>query len=177
MKAASVIPLLAFLTVSLCSCPYSSSHGIDETPGIYVEDALIGCWSAFVKIPNTDKVETVKMTLSKKTGTEYNIAFTGYLDQLRPSGLVNSDSIAGSAYMSTVDGRQFFNIKIQSRTYIAELRLENEKLSLLPLAESFTNKMIFTSEALRTSVSVHYKTRVHPVFDDDFCLKGMVKTN
>jgi hypothetical protein len=176
MKAVSVISLFA-LTVSLCSCPYSSSHGIDETPNIYVEDALIGSWSAQVKVPDSDKSETIKMALSRKTDTEYNIVFTGYLDQLRPFRIVSSDSLAGSAFMSTVDGRQFLNIKIQSRTYIAELQLENEKLSLLPLAESFTNKMIFTSEALRNSVSFHYKSRVHPVYDGDFCLRGMVRSN
>jgi len=79
--------------------------------------------------------------------------------------------------MSTVEDRQFFNIRINSRTYIAELKLKDDKLSLLPLAESFTAKMIFNSAALRKSVEVHYKTRVHPLLDDDFCLRNMTKLN
>ena len=61
--------------------------------------------------------------------------------------------------------------------YIAELKLKNNNLSLLPLAEHFTGKMIFSSEALRNSVDFHYKTRVHPILDDDFILRDMVKLN
>ena len=79
--------------------------------------------------------------------------------------------------MSTVSGKQFLNIKINSRIYIAELILKNDKLSLLPLAEHFTGKMIFNSTALRNSVDFHYKTRVHPILDDDFCLRDMIKVN
>ena len=79
--------------------------------------------------------------------------------------------------MSTVGDKQFLNININSRIYIAELRFMNNSLSLLPLAEHFTNKMIFNSQALRNSVDIHYKTRVHPVLDDDFCLRDMVKLN
>ena len=79
--------------------------------------------------------------------------------------------------MSLVGDQQFLNININSRVYIAELKLKDDKLSLLPLAESFTAKMIFNSAALRKSVEVHYKTRVHPLLDDDFCLHNMVKQN
>ena len=79
--------------------------------------------------------------------------------------------------MSTVGDRQFLNIKINARIYIAELRLKDDRLSLLPLVEHFTSKMIFSSSALRNSVDFHYKTRVHPMVDDDFCLKDMVKSN
>lgn len=175
MKTIYTISWLTVMTVFLCGCPYSSSHGIDEVPGIYVEDALMGTWSAFIKGPGPDKLETVKVSFSKKTETEYNISFSGYLDQLRPFGIVSADSVNGSAFMSTIDGRQFLNITIASRIYIAELRLKDDKLTLLPLAEHFTNKMIFSSQALRQSVFVHYKSRVNPVFDDDFCLRGMIK--
>ena len=79
--------------------------------------------------------------------------------------------------MSTVDDRQFFNITINSRIYIAEIILKDNKLSLLPLAEHFTAKMILNSGELRNSVSFHYKTRVHPILDDDFCLRNMAKLN
>jgi len=33
--------LLFFLSVTLCACPYSSAYYLDETPNIYVEDALV----------------------------------------------------------------------------------------------------------------------------------------
>ena len=172
-----LIPICAgwLLTVGLCACPYCSSHGLDESPGIYVEDALIGSWTAQVKKTGEEKAYPLTMTLSKKTENEYNINFSGCTNLFKPYKVTDADSLGGTAYMSTVDGRQFLNLTIQSRTYIAELQFRNGLLSILPLAEHFTSKMIFTSEALRNSVSLHYKSRVHPVYDDDFCLKNMVK--
>jgi hypothetical protein len=177
MKKLFEISLLFFLSVVLCACPYSSAYYLDETPGIYVEDALVGKWIALVKKPNSNREEAVYLNLSKKTDTEYNISFSGNIDELRPYKYITSDSLAGKAFMSTVDGIQFLNISINSRVYIAELDFKDDKLSLLPLAEHFTAKMIFTSEALRKSVEVHYKTRIHPVIDDEFCLRDMVRVN
>jgi hypothetical protein len=177
MKKIFEISLLFFLSVTLCSCPYSSAYYLDETSNIYVEDALLGKWVTFIKKPGSSRDEEIYLTLTKRTATEYNISITGNLSDLRPYNVLISDSLTGTAFMSTVDDRQFFNININSRTYIAELILKDDKLSLLPLAESFTAKMIFNSAALRKSVEVHYKTRVHPLLADEFCLRNMVKLN
>jgi hypothetical protein len=175
MKKLFEISALFFLSLTLCSCPYSSSYTLDETPNIYVEDALLGKWITFIKKPGSTKEDVVYLTLHKKTDLEYDISFSGNLDELKPFKHITSDSLTGSAFMSTVCGRQFFNIKINSRIYIAELILKEGKLSLLPLAEHFTGKMILNSGELRTSVDFHYKTRVHPTLDDDFCLRDMVR--
>jgi len=169
--------IIILLSITLCGCPYSSAYKLDETPNIYVEDILLGNWACFVKKPGNNREEPVKMVLSKKNDTEYNIAFTGYLDELKPFRIINNDSIMGSAFMSTALGRQFLNIEIKSRTYIAELKLENNKLSLLPMAEHFTSRMILSSIALRGMLEFHYKTRTRPMYDDDFCLLEMVKVN
>ncbi len=177
MKKVIEIPLLFLLSVSLCSCPYSSAYYLDETPNIYVEDALLGNWLTFVKTPGGKREEAIYLSLSKRSETEYNINFSGYLEVIRPFIKKNTDSISGSAFMSTIGGKQFLNININARIYIAELKLKDDKLSLLPLAENFTGKMIFNSTALRNSVDFHYKSRVHPMLDDDFCLRGMVKYN
>lgn len=177
MKKIFEIQLLFFLSVTLCSCPYSSPYYLDEKPGIYVEDVLLGKWIAFKKIRGSNREEEIYLTLTRRTDTDYNISFTGNLDRLRPFKVLIADSLTGTAFMSTIDDRQFFNIRINSRNYIAEMQLKGDKLSLLPLAESFTAKMIFNSAALRKSVEVHYKTRVHPLLDDDFCLRNMTKLN
>lgn len=177
MKKVFEIPLLFILCTSLCSCPYSSAYNLDEVPGIYVEDALLGNWITFIKKKGGNSQEPVYLSLNKRTDTEYDISFSGYLDDLRPFNILSSDSLRGTAFMSTVGGRQFLNIKINSRIYIAELVFKESKLSLLPLVEHFTSKMIFSSSALRNSVDFHYKTRVHPMLDDDFCLRDMVKMN
>lgn len=177
MKLLPHILLLTAASIVLCACPYSSTHVLDETPGIYVEDALLGNWATFVKKPVSGKEEPVKLILSKKNDTEYNIAFTGSLNELKPFRLIEKDSISGSAFMSTVGGKQFFNISIKGNIYIAEIILKNGALSLLPLSEHFTAKMIMTNTDLRNSVEFHYKTRVLPLYDDEFCLRDMVKVN
>lgn len=177
MKKLFEISLLFFLCVTLCSCPYSSAYYLDETSGMNVQDALLGKWVAAIKKTRNSREEDVYLTLSKRTETEYNISITGSLDELRPYRVLISDSLTGTAFISIVDDRQFFNITINSRVYIAELKLKDDKLSLLPLAESFTAKMIRNTTDLRKSVEVHYKTRVHPLVDDDFCLRNMTKLN
>ena len=166
MKLFSYIVVI-ILSISLCGCPYSSAYKLDETPNIYVE----------VKKPGINKEEPVKLVLSKKNDTEYNIAFTSYLEELKPFRIISNDSIMGTAYMSTLLGRQFLNIEIKSRVYIAEMKFDNNKLSVLPMAEHFTSRMIMSSFALRGMLEVHYKTRTHPMYDADFCLWDMVKVN
>jgi hypothetical protein len=179
MKTVYTILVAFFLGVTLCSCPYSSPFKLDDTPTIYVEDALLGKWATFVKRPSTaiEGEEPVKLILSKKNETEYNIVFIGFTSELKPYNVATADSVRGTAFMSTVGGRQFLNINIKSKIYIAELKFQDDKLSVLPLVEHFTSKMIFSNTALRNSVDFHYKSRVHPMYDDDFCLKDMVRVN
>lgn len=177
MKKTKGIFILFVLSATLCACPYSSPYNLDNEPSVYVEDVLLGNWLGIIDKPGFTNQQKVTLTLSKKTDTEYNISFSGSLDDLKPFHIVKSDSITGSAFMSTVDGMQFLNICIHSRIYIAELKFKDGKLSLLPLSEHFTGKMIFSSEALKNSVSFHYKTRVHPILDDEFCLRDMTRLN
>jgi hypothetical protein len=177
VKTICTILTLFSLSVLLCACPYSSPYALDETASIYVEDNLLGKWATFVKKPNSDKEEPVKLILSKKNDTEYNIAFTGYMDELIKYNVVKTDSITGTAFMSTVDENQFLNINIKGVIYIAELKVKNETLSLMPLVEHFTAKLVQDNQGLRNAVSYHYKTRVHPLVDEDFCLKNMVRVN
>ena len=177
MKKLFEISLLFFLCLTLCACPYSSAYYLDETSGMNVQDALLGKWTTYMKKPGSSGEEEIYLSLSKKTDTEYHISITGNLNELRPYRVLISDSLTGTAFMSLVDNRQFLNININSRIYIAELKLKDDKLSLLPLAENFTGKMVRNTADLRKSVEVHYKTRVHPLLDDDFCLHNMVKLN
>ena len=177
MKKLFEISLLFFLCLTLCACPYSSAYYLDETSGMNVQDALLGKWTTYMKKPGSSGEEEIYLSLSKKTDTEYHISITGNLNELRPYRVLISDSLSGTAFMSLVDNRQFLNININSRIYIAELKLKDDKLSLLPLAENFTGKMVRNTADLRKSVEVHYKTRVHPLLDDDFCLRNMVKLN
>jgi hypothetical protein len=177
LKAFSTILILIGLSVVLCGCPYSSAYTLDETPTIYVENALVGNWATFVKKAGSSKEEPVKMILSKKTETEYNIAFLGYIDELKRFGVVKADSVTGTAFISTVGDNQFLNINIKDKIYIAQLIVKGETVSLLPLVEHFTAKMVHNWQGLRAAVTYHYKMRVHPMLDEEFCLRDMVRVN
>jgi hypothetical protein len=177
LKNTLTITALLFACIFLYACPYSSPYKIDDAPGIYVEDELIGNWATFIQKPQTGKSEPVKCILTKKTDTEYGIAFTGSINELKKFRLVDKDSISGTAYMSTVAGKQLLNITIKNDIYIAELVYKNGMLSILPLSEHFTARMIKSNAELRLCVELHYKTRVLPLYDDDFCLRQMVKVN
>lgn len=177
MKRIFHISLLLALSISLCSCPYSSPYKLDDEPTIYVEDALLGSWETVIQKENSTKEEPIRLVLSRKSDTEYFISITGEMNELRRFNVMAADSINGTAFMSTVGANQFLNISIKSQTYIAELKYKDGKLSILPLVEHFTSKLVQNNAALRVCVDFHYKTRVHPMIDNDFCLKDMVKVN
>ena len=167
---------LAPIILILYGCPFSSPYKLDEEPGIYTEEILLGKWATMITTKDGTR-QPVKMILGKKNDTEYSIDFTGYLSDLKPYRVIAYDSIKGTAFMSTVANRQFLNIEIKGQTYIAEVIYRNDKLSLLPLAEKFTAKYIKSNAELRLAVEVNIKTRVSPVYDETFCLWDMVRVN
>jgi len=160
--------------IFLYGCPFSSAYKLDDDPNIYTEDVLLGNWATMITTKSGRQLPA-KMILGKKNDTEYTIAFTGYISDLEVYNVITNDTIKGTAFMSTVAGRQFLNIGIKEQNYIAELVYRDNKLSLLPLAEKFTAKYIMSNEDLRLAVEVHVKTRVSPVYDDPFCLRDMVR--
>ena len=168
---------LPVFCIGLWGCPYSSPFALDESPGINIQDELIGKWAVSVQKPRSQKTEPVKMILWKKNDTEYYISFTGYLDEMRPFHVIQNDSINGNAFISTAAGKQFMNITIHSRIYLAELIFDHGSLSLLPLSEHFTSRIVQSNTSLRNCIEFHYKTRRQPLYDEEFCLRGMARVN
>lgn len=180
MKTQLYFLLLFTSTILLYGCPYESPYGIDEEPQQYINESLLGKWATIVPRPSDDKhykEEPVKIIFAKKTEMEYDIAITGYLEELRPYRVITNDSIKGTAYISLVDGKQLLNVFINGKMYIAEVIKENKFISILALHEHFTSKYIKSSEALRSAVSIYYKSRANPAYDDWFVLKGLQKVN
>ena len=164
------------LILILYACPFSSPYKLDKDPSIPVDEILLGKWATII----TDKkgnAQPVKIILSKRNETEYNINFTGYLNDLKPYKVVTGDSINGTACMSIVADRQFLNIEIAGQTYIAALIYRNDTLSLMPLADGFTAKYIKSDSQLRNAVEVHVRNWEYPRFDEQFSLKEMVRVN
>jgi hypothetical protein len=166
--------------ILLWGCPYESSYGIDTEPQQYIDDELIGKWAAFVQRPSNENEYTegaVKIIFEKRTDMEYDVSITGYIDELKKFRVIENDTIKGSAYLSLVDSHLFLNTLIKGKIYIAEIKKENHSLSILTLAEHFTNKYIKSSKELRSAVSIHYKSRPEPMYDDWFVAKNLQKVN
>ena len=180
MKKIIHLFLFFIVLIILWGCPYDSAYGIDATPQENIDESLLGSWATFVSKPANDqehKEDPIKIIFSKNNDLEYDIAITGYLDELKPYRVVINDTIKGTAFISTGSGKQFLNSFIKGKTYIAEIKKDNNNLSILCLTEHFTVKFIKSSTDLRKAVEFHYKVANTPMYDDFFVLKNLKKVN
>jgi hypothetical protein len=173
--------LLITLTVFLCGCPYDSPFNLDEVPLQNIDENLLGEWSTFISRHGDEKhfreKERVKIIFEKRTDMDYDIAITGNIKELKPWHVITNDSIKGTAYLSTIAGKQFLNAYIHGKVYIAEVIKDSSTISILPLAEYFTSKLIKNSRELRTAVEFHYKMKLTPGYDPFFSLKNLQRVN
>ncbi len=180
MKTLRCTVLLFSLCILLWGCPYESPYGIDPEPQQYIDEELLGKWAAYVPRPTYESEyaeSAVKIIFDKKSDMEYDVAITGYIDELKKYRVIENDSIKGTGFISIVDTREFLNVFIKGRMYIAEVKKENGSLSILTLAESFTNKFVKNCTVLRNAISVHYKTKPEPTYDDWFVAKNLKRVN
>jgi hypothetical protein len=161
-----------------CGCPYSSVYKIDAEPQNQVDESYLGKWMGIISPGEGIRSKrVVRMALSRKTDFEYDILFTGHFDELKKYNLAKNDTIRATGFMSYVDGRMFLNARVADQNFITVFQYENDKISILPLNEHFTNRIIKSNEELRRSLLLHFKTRLYPLFDDQFCLREMTREN
>ena len=87
------------------------------------------------------------------------------------------DTIRCSAYTSYVAERELLNIAVQGINYIVEISLKEDKLSLFPISEGFSSKVILSDFELREALEYHYKSHLFPSYDEPYCLRNMSKQN
>jgi hypothetical protein len=180
MRKIKLFFLLPLASVLLWGCPYDSPYGIDPSAQEDIDESLLGSWATFVSKPTWDQQhveDPVKIIFSKNTDQEYNLAITGYIDELKPYHVITNDTIKGTAYISTVSNHQFLNTLIKGKMYIAEIKRDNNNLSILCLAERFSVKFVKNSKDLRREIEFHYKVAVTPYYDDFFVAKNLKKVN
>jgi hypothetical protein len=148
---------------------------------LIIDESLLGGWATYIskrgEEKHSKKAEWVKIIFEKRTGMDYDIAITGHIEALRPYHVITNDSIKGTAYLSTIAGKQFLNAYIHGKVYIAEIIKGSSTISILPLSEYFTSKLIKNSRELRTAVEFHYKMKLTPGYDPFFSLKNLEKLN
>jgi len=169
------------ITALLCGCPYDSPYNLDEVPLQNIDEDLLGNWSALIyrqgNKKNSKKEKQVSIIFEKRTDMDFDITITGYIEELRPWLVFNNDSIRCTAFMSTVAGKQFLNAYIHGKVYIAEVKKDSCSISILPLAEYFTSKLVKNSRELRTAVEFHYKMKLTPGYDPLFSLRNLRRIN
>ncbi len=172
--------LLIFCCLFLWGCPYESSYPIDKDVQQPIDENLLGKWAAMVNRPTYEgyhREEAIKIIFERRTDSEYDIAITGYLEDLQKRKLIKQDTIKGTAYLSVVNSKQFLNAFINGKVYIAEIKQKERSMDILTLSEHFTSKFIKNSDALRTAISIHYKTRAVPSYDEWFVAMNLQKVN
>lgn len=158
----------------LYACPFSSVYKLDPEPVFPIDESYLGNWATTTP-GKQNRSLPVRMTLSKRTDSLYDICFTGDLRDLYPYRIVENDSIKGAAFLSDVKGNKVINILINNQCFIAELRDEGSSISLLPFSEHFTNRIIRRNSELRLYLEWHYASRVKPLYDEGFSLRNMVR--
>lgn len=181
MKQTLRLFLLLTITAFLCGCPYDSPYNLDEEPMQHIDEDRLGNWTTLIyrdgNKKNSRKEKQVSIIIEKRTDMDFDITITGYIEELRQWHVVSNDSIKGTAFMSTVAGKQFLNAYIHGRVYIAEVKKDSCSISILPLAEYFTSKLIKNSRELRTAVEFHYKVKITPGYDPFFSLRNLQRMN
>jgi hypothetical protein len=180
MKKPAGLFLLLTSIIFLYGCPWHSPYAIDKEPRQYIDESLLGKWAAMVARPayeGQSREEPVKIIFDKKSDMEYDVAITGYISELKPYRVVTDDTIKATAFISTVNNREFLNALVYGHFFIAEIVKENNNISILALSEQFTNKFVKSSDVLRTAIEVHYKTKARPGYDEWFVLKNLQKVN
>jgi len=159
--------------IILCGCPYHSIHKIDTEPQLPTEESYLGNWIGSIKDETYGYTTKIKMNVSQKNEMVYNLNFIGFFGRTDKKKKPIQDTIKTTSYMSIINTRLLMNIESNGRVYIAEFKYENDQISLLPLAENFTNFIIQSDGELRYRIGYHFKTRLNPSYDESFCLRNM----
>ena len=157
-------------------CPYRSAYKLDDEPKVLIDESFIGKWTSTAsKFDGT--AFPVKMIVGKKTDYEYDLSFIGPLRVAlsNVADISKQDTIKATAFISEAASRRFLNIYAMSQFYIVEFMYKNDKLTLLPLNEHFTSRLVKSDAQLKQSLELHYKTRLYPLYDDEFCFKQMTR--
>jgi hypothetical protein len=160
----------------LSGCPYRSIYSIDTEPQLPINDSYLGTWETMAVDANAKPIK-IKLNLNKNTDSIYNMEFSGYFGRLNKKKKPVMDTIVGTSYLSNINSREFMNIKVRNLVFVAQVLYKNDELTLLAMTENFTNKMIKCDEQLRNALAYHFRTRLNPLYDDDFCLKNMKRVS
>lgn len=166
------IYLLFLLIPFLQGCPYTSPYRLDSVKENIINETILGKWQGSIS-DELGNNRTINVSLSKKNDNEYDISVWGSFQKNDKKKKNTQDTIVGTAYLSYLANRQFMNIAFDNKYIIAEIKYDSDELSILPLDESFSSKIIRSDEQLKKAILYHYKSRLFPKYDESLSLKYM----
>lgn len=176
--------------LALTGCPYSSVYFLDSNPENRIDETYLGKWKGEI-VTTKGETNTVQVEIGKIDDYNYELMFTGkfftkpskkkrcfILNLFKKKEVVpppTEDTIRASAFLSYVDNHEVMNITINQLNYFAEVIVKDNQLTLLPISEGFSTKLILSDYELRESLKFHYKSNRFPSYDEPMCLRNMTR--
>jgi len=162
--------------ILLCGCPYHTSFPIEKTPQVEVNQSYLGNWKGKLIDENSGNAKAVKVNISKADDFNYSVVITGKFQNIIYKKNAE-DTIYASMFMSIINNKQIANIMLDKRVFFADFSYQNDQISFLPLAENFTSFFVKSDAELKSRIAYHFKTRLHPLYEESFCLRNMTRIN
>ena len=162
------------IIILLCGCPYHTPFPIEKTPQVEINQSYLGTWKGKLIDENSGNTKAVKVNISKADDFNYSVVITGKFQNIIYKNNAE-DTVYASMFMSVINNKQIANVMFDNRVFFADVSYQNDQISFLPLAENFTSFFIKTDTELKNRIAYHFKTRLHPLYEESFCLRNMTR--
>ena len=164
------------IMILLCGCPYHTSFPIEKTPQVEVNYSYLGTWKGKLIDEVSGNTKAVKINIAKADEFNYSVVITGKFQNITYKKNAE-DTIYATMFMSVINNKQIANVILENRVFFADVSYQNDQISFLPLAENFTSFFVKTDTELKNRIAYHFKTRLHPLYEESFCLSNMTRIN
>jgi hypothetical protein len=162
------------IMILLCGCPYHTAFPIEKTPQVEVNYSYLGSWKGRFIDEISGNAKAIKLNITKADDFNYALQITGKFENSLNKKNVE-DTVYATMFMSIINNKQIANVILDNRVFFADVSYQNDQISFLPLAENFTSFFVKTDAELKNRIAYHFKTRLHPLYDESFCLRNMTR--
>jgi hypothetical protein len=162
------------IMILLCGCPYYTAFPIEKTPQVEVNYSYLGSWKGRFIDEISGNAKAIKLNITKADDFNYALQITGKFENSLNKKNVE-DTVYATMFMSIINNKQIANVILDNRVFFADVSYQNDQISFLPLAENFTSFFVKTDAELKNRITYHFKTRLHPLYDESFCLRNLTK--
>lgn len=164
------------IMILLCGCPYHTSFPIEKTPQVEVNQSYLGNWKGKLIDEVSGNTKPIKVNISNADDFNYSVVITGKF-QNTIYKINEEDTVIATMFISNINNKQIANVMLDNRVFFADVSYQNDQISFLPLAENFTNFFVKTDVELKNRIAYHFKTRLHPLYEESYCLRNLTRVS